>query len=108
MEACGPPFVLAVSAGASTTGECSELLLQARGRWSSDIAKIYARMTKRAQLQASALLQKGRGRDLEDIMSSEEPETPSAPPEAVVIMISKQPKDPQSQNCREDTSFSKL
>ena len=52
----------------ASTGECSELLLQARGRWSSDIAKIYARMTKRAQLQASALLQKGRGRDLEDII----------------------------------------
>ena len=49
-------------------GGGSPLLLQAKGRWASDIGKIYARMTLRAQLSASKLMQKGKGsRDLEDI-----------------------------------------
>ena len=46
----------------------SPLLLQAKGRWGSDIGRIYARMTRRAQISASKLIQKGKGgRDLEDI-----------------------------------------
>ena len=45
----------------------SPLLLQAKGRWSSDIGKIYARMTRRAQLAASELMQRRGGRDLEEL-----------------------------------------
>ena len=46
----------------------SALLLQAKGRWGGDIGRIYARMTRRAQVSASKLMQTGRcGRDLEDI-----------------------------------------
>ena len=52
------------------TGKTSPLLLQAKGRWSSDIGKIYAtgRMTRRSQLAASRLMQSARGRDLEEIL----------------------------------------
>ena len=52
----------------ASTGEASQLLLQAKGRWASDIGKIYARMTRRSQLAASALMQKARGRDLEELL----------------------------------------
>ena len=52
----------------AATGEVSELLLQARGRWSSDIARIYARMTRRAHLAASDLMFSARGRDLEELI----------------------------------------
>ena len=45
----------------------SQLLLQAKGRWASDIGRIYARMTHRAQLAASRLMQRRGGRDLEEI-----------------------------------------
>ena len=34
-------------------GGASPLLLQAKGRWASDIGRIYARLTRRTQLQAS-------------------------------------------------------
>ena len=33
----------------------------------SDIGRIYARMTRRSQLAASGLMQKARGRDLEEL-----------------------------------------
>ena len=52
----------------ASTGEACELLVKARGRWASDIAAIYARMTRRSQLAASRLMQKARGRDLEELM----------------------------------------
>lgn len=52
----------------ASTGKASQLLLQAKGRWSSDIGKIYARMTRRCQLAASRLMQQASGRDIEDIM----------------------------------------
>jgi hypothetical protein len=48
----------------------SQLLLQAKGRWASDIGRIYARMTRRAQLAASRLMQRRGGRDLEEIFPS--------------------------------------
>ena len=48
----------------------SPLLLQAKGRWASDIGRIYARMTRRAQLQASSLMQKKGHRAMEDIFPS--------------------------------------
>lgn len=50
------------------TGRASPLLLQAKGRWSCDIGRIYARMTRRSQLAASDLMQEGRGRDLEELL----------------------------------------
>jgi hypothetical protein len=50
------------------TGGCSEVLLAAKGRWGSDIGKIYARMTRRAQLAASKLMQAARGRDIEELI----------------------------------------
>lgn len=52
----------------ASTGKASELLLKAKGRWSSEIGQIYARMTQRSLLAASRLMQKARGRDLEEIM----------------------------------------
>ena len=50
------------------TGQLSELLLQAKGRWQSDIGRIYARMTRRAHLAASELMHSARGRDLEELL----------------------------------------
>jgi len=49
-------------------GSCSEVLLAAKGRWGSDIGKIYARMTRRAQLRASRLMQAARGRCVEELI----------------------------------------
>ena len=47
------------------------MLLQAKGRWASDIARIYARLTRRAQLLASRAMQRGgAGRDLEELFPS--------------------------------------
>lgn len=52
----------------SGTGRTSQLLLQAKGRWASDIGAIYARMTRRAQLAVSDLMYECRSKDLEEIM----------------------------------------
>ncbi|KAL1508440.1 hypothetical protein AB1Y20_004543 [Prymnesium parvum] len=47
----------------------SPLLLQARGRWASDVAKIYNRQTRQALLEASSMMYgAGKGRDLEELM----------------------------------------
>ena len=51
-----------------STGKASPILLQAKGRWGSDIGRIYARMTRRSQLAGSALMYKGKGRDLEELL----------------------------------------
>ena len=48
----------------------SPLLLQSKGRWASDIGRIYARMTRRAQLAASRLMQRRGARDLEELFPS--------------------------------------
>lgn len=53
-----------------STGKASQVLLQAKGRWASDICQIYARMTRKNQLAASALMQTASGRDLEEILPS--------------------------------------
>ena len=45
----------------------SPALLQAKGRWATDIGRIYARMTRRAQLAASEPMQMRGGRDLEEL-----------------------------------------
>lgn len=52
------------------TGKASPLLLQAKGRWASDVGRIYARMTRRCHLAASDLMQSARGRDVEELMPS--------------------------------------
>lgn len=52
------------------TGQASPLLLQAKGRWASDIGKIYARMTRRCHLSASELMQSAKGRDVEELLPS--------------------------------------
>ena len=51
----------------ASTGKLCQTTLQAKGRWASDIGRIYVRGTRRAQLKASRLIQQGRGRDLEEI-----------------------------------------
>ena len=51
-------------------GGASELLLEAKGRWDSQIARIYARMTRRAHIEASDAMFKGHGRDLEELFTS--------------------------------------
>lgn len=52
----------------AATGKTSELMLRAKGRWASDIGAIYSRLTTRALLAASRLMQKARGRDLEEVI----------------------------------------
>jgi hypothetical protein len=49
------------------SGKASSVLLKAKGRWASDIGKIYSRLTRRALLASSRLMQKARARDLEEI-----------------------------------------
>lgn len=53
----------------AATGKASPILLQAKGRWASDIGQIYARMTRRCQLLAASeqLMQSAKGRDLEQL-----------------------------------------
>ena len=54
---------------AATNNPAIPVLLQAKGRWASDVGKIYARMTRRAHLAASDLMfTRSTGRDLEEIM----------------------------------------
>ena len=52
----------------AATGKASQLLLQAKGRWSSDIGKIYARMTRKAQLAVSDMMYESSSKDLEEIL----------------------------------------
>ena len=52
----------------AATGKASQLLLEARGRWDSDVASIYARMTRRMHLLGSDLMFQARGRDLEELI----------------------------------------
>ena len=53
--------------GATDVAPGGEMLLQAKGRWASDIGKIYARMTRRAQIAASDIMFGSRGTDLEEL-----------------------------------------
>ena len=52
----------------ASTGRCSPALLAAKGRWASDVGNIYARMTRRSQLDGSRLMHNARGRDLEELL----------------------------------------
>lgn len=49
-------------------GAAGALLLQAKGRWASDIGRIYARMTRRAHLAGSRAMFSSHGRDLEELL----------------------------------------
>lgn len=49
-------------------GSCSELLLQAKGSWDSQIGRIYTRLTRRAHLAASDCMFQTAGCDLEEIL----------------------------------------
>ena len=51
----------------ASSGKCSQALLAVKGRWASDIGNIYARMTRRSQLEASRQMQQAKGRDLEEL-----------------------------------------
>ena len=52
----------------AASGKASRLLLQAKGRWGSDIGAIYARMTRRSQIAAVDLMYDAKGRDLEELL----------------------------------------
>jgi len=55
----------------STAPGTSALLLQARGRWASDIGKIYSRLTRQALLETSGMMYGAKkGRDLEELLPS--------------------------------------
>ena len=46
----------------------SPLLLQAKGRWSGELGRIYARMTRKSQLAASKTMMSAKlGKDLEEL-----------------------------------------
>ena len=51
----------------ANSGEATELHLKARGRWASDIGKIYSRLARSEQLKGSDLMYKAHGRDLEEM-----------------------------------------
>lgn len=52
----------------ASTGRASHLLIRAEGRWSSDIEKNYAAMTRRCQLASSRLLRRASGRGFEELL----------------------------------------
>lgn len=52
----------------ASTGKATELVLRAKGRWAGDVGAIYNRLTTRGLLAASRLMQRARGRDLEEIL----------------------------------------
>ena len=52
----------------SNTSNDIAVIVQHRGRWSSDIYKIYTRITRRAHLSASRMMFQGDGRSLEEIL----------------------------------------
>ena len=53
--------------GATDVAPGGEMLLQAKGRWASDIGKIYSRMTRRAQIAASDIMFGSHSKDLEEL-----------------------------------------
>ena len=56
--------------GATDIGDLNPLMLQAKGRWGSDIASIYNRLTRRGLVKASRAMQdKTFHRDMEEIYS---------------------------------------
>lgn len=50
------------------TGKASPLLLQANGRWASNIGRIDTRMTRKCHLAASELMQTAKGLDAEELI----------------------------------------
>ena len=75
-KACGIP-VAWVAGHSARIGGATDLMaamksgcsaqLKGRGRWASEVADIYARLTRKAMLQASRLMHKCKGRSLEEI-----------------------------------------
>ena len=55
--------------GATDIGDRNPLMLQAKGRWGSDIAKIYNRLTRRGLVKASKTMQGSGARDMEELYS---------------------------------------
>ena len=56
--------------GATDVGDKSPLMLQAKGRWGSDIGAIYARLTRRGLVRASRAMQGNNARDMEELCPS--------------------------------------
>jgi hypothetical protein len=56
--------------GATDIGDESPLLLQAKGRWASDIAGIYARLTRRGLVKSAWAMHKRSSRDMEELHSN--------------------------------------
>ena len=53
--------------GATDIGDKNPLMLQAKGRWGSDIAKIYNRLTRRGLVAASLAMHRKGSRDMEEL-----------------------------------------
>lgn len=53
--------------GATDIGDESPLMLQAKGRWGSDIGKIYSRLTRRGLVRQSRAMQRRGARDMEQL-----------------------------------------
>jgi hypothetical protein len=53
--------------GATDVAPGGEMLLQAKGRWASDIGRIYAHMTRKAQIAASDIMFGNGSKDLEEL-----------------------------------------
>jgi hypothetical protein len=56
--------------GATDIGDTNPLMLQAKGRWGSDIARIYARMTRRGLVKAGWAMHGKSSRDMEELHPS--------------------------------------
>ena len=53
--------------GATDIGDTNPLMLQAKGRWGSDIARIYNRLTRRGLVEASRAMHRHAAKDMEEL-----------------------------------------
>ena len=53
--------------GATDIGDANPLMLQAKGRWGSDIARIYNRLTRRGLVKASRAMHTKGADDMEEL-----------------------------------------
>ena len=53
--------------GATDIGDRNPLMLQAKGRWAGDIARIYNRLTRRGLVRASKAMHKRGSLDMEEL-----------------------------------------
>ena len=56
--------------GATDIGDINPLMLQAKGRWGSDIASIYNRLTRRGLVKASRAMHRHAAKDMEELYKS--------------------------------------